>query len=76
MNVENIIKLFNENGEVHFKLFSLNYTIKKSNQNVIIYADLYDKRKSYYKDINELLNNFTIFNETIKDNEKSIKNIN
>lgn len=76
MNIENIIKLFNEKEEVHFKLFSLNYTIKKINQSVIIYADLYDKRKSYYKDINELLNNFTVFNETIKDNEKSIKNIN
>ena len=29
MNIEKIKTLFNQKGEVHFKLYSLEYTIKK-----------------------------------------------
>lgn len=65
MNIQKIIEIFNEKHEVHFKLLSLEYTIKYDNNEVIVYADLYDKRKLKYKSITEALNKFTVYNEPI-----------
>ena len=42
MNIDNIKTIFNEKREVHFKLYSLDYTIKEDNGKILIYADLYD----------------------------------
>lgn len=76
MNVNRIKELFVANKEVHFKLFSLDYTIKQIDNNVvIIYADIYSGRPSRYNTIDELLNNFTVYNETLINNGNRIINI-
>lgn len=75
MIVEKINKLFNEKNEVHFKLYALEYTIKKENDIVIIYADLYPNKKNIYSSIEELLNNYTVYNENLIDNQQRIEKI-
>lgn len=54
--------------KVQIKIYSLDYTIEEDNDKFIIYANLYPKQKQSYKTIDELLKNFTIYNENIKDN--------
>lgn len=75
MNIENIKTILNQNNEVHFKLYSLDYTIKKLDNGVTIYADIYSGRQEKYNSIDELLNYFTIYNETLIENESRIINI-
>ena len=72
MIIEKMKDIFNNNSEVHFKIYTLEYTIKKDNDNVIIYADLYNGKKEIYNSLDELLNNFTIYNETLIENEDRI----
>lgn len=72
MIIEKMKDVFNNNSEVHFKIYTLEYTIKKDNDNVIIYADLYNGKKEIYNSLDELLNNFTIYNETLIENEDRI----
>lgn len=76
MSVEELKNIFNTNGEVKFKLFSLEYIIKKEENNVSVYATLYDNRKKYYNNIDEALNNYTIYNESIIDNSDRIQLVN
>ena len=45
MNIEKIKTIFNEKREVHFKLYSLDYTIKEVDGKMLVYADLYDNKK-------------------------------
>lgn len=75
MNIEKIKALFNQKGEVHFKLYSLEYTIIKENDEILVYADLYATRKQNYKTIEDALNYFTVYNESLKENENRIINI-
>ena len=75
MNIENIKTIFNEKKEVHFKLYSLDYTIKEDNNKIIVYADLYTNRKEIYNTIDEELIYFTVYNESIIENQNRIMNI-
>ena len=75
MNIENIKTIFNEKNEVHFKLYSLDYTIKEVNNKILVYADLYDNKKESYNTLDEVLNYFTIYNESIIENQNRIMNI-
>ena len=75
MNIDNIKTIFNEKMEVHFKLYSLDYTIKEDNGKILVYADLYDNKKETYNTIDEALNYFTIYNESIIQNQNRIMNI-
>ena len=75
MNIENIKTIFNEKREVHFKLYSLDYTIKEVDSGVLVYADLYDNKKESYNTIDEVLNYFTVYNESIIQNQDRIINI-
>ena len=75
MNIDNIKTIFNEKREVHFKLYSLEYTIKEVDNKILVYADLYDNKKESYNTIDEVLNYFTIYNESIIDNQNRIMNV-
>ena len=75
MNIENIKTIFNEKREVHFKLYSLDYTIKEDNGKILVNADLYDNKKESYNTIDEALNYFTVYNESIIQNQNRIMNI-
>ena len=57
-----------ESGKVEFKLYSLEYTIELSNEQYVIYANFYKEKKITYKSLQELLNNYMIYNESIMDN--------
>ena len=57
------------NKKLQIKIYSLEYTIEEQSDDiVVIYANLYPNQKSSYKTIEELLNNFTIYNESIINN--------
>ena len=58
----------NTSSEVKFKLFSLEYIIKKVNTCVEVYAELYQTRKYIYSSSKEAMNNFTVYNESLVDN--------
>lgn len=72
MTIEEMKKIFETNKEVKFKLYSLEYIIKMINDKVVIYPIIYETRKSVYNTIDELLNNYLIYNETIIANENRI----
>lgn len=75
MNVENLKKVFNLNGSVKFKMYGLDYTIETVDDGVEIYMDLYSNKKSKYDNLDILLKNYTIYNETIESNDDRIINI-
>jgi len=68
MVVNELIKKFETNKEVKFKLYSLEYIIKEYDSKVIIYPLLYETRKNTYNSIEEALNNYTVYNESILEN--------
>lgn len=59
---------YEKNNEVKFKLFSLEYIIQKADDKVVIYPLLYSNRKSAYSSLDETLNYYTIYNESIIEN--------
>lgn len=76
MNIETIKNIFQEKKEVHFKLFSLEYTIIEKDGFVLIYEDLYCNKQKKYKTIDDVLEYYTIYNESIISNQDRIQNIN
>ncbi len=63
------------NKKIQIRVYSLDYTIEQLDDNVVIYANLYPNQKKSYRTIEELLDNFTIYNENIIDNIDSIVSI-
>lgn len=61
-------QLILKNGRVEFKLYSLEYTIEFVDNQFVIYANSYKEKKSTYDSLKELLNNYTVYNESIMDN--------
>lgn len=68
MVVNKLIEIYQNQKEVRFKLYSLEYIIKEENNLVVIYPLLYPQKKSRYKTIDELLNYYMIYNESIIEN--------
>ena len=68
MVVNKLIEIYQKQKEVRFKLYSLEYIIKEDNNSVVIYPLLYPQKKSRYKTIEELLNYYMIYNESILEN--------
>lgn len=69
MRYQELENLYNDNYKLKFRLFGLEYIIKKDIDDVIIYPILYSESKKIFSNFSELMNNYTIFNEPI------IKNI-
>ncbi|MBQ2946668.1 MAG: hypothetical protein IJE04_02325 [Bacilli bacterium] len=59
---------YEKNNEVKFKLFSLEYIIQKNDNGVEVYPLLYSNRKNRYSSLEEALNYYTIYNESIIEN--------
>lgn len=68
MRYQEIENKFNTSNEVKFKLFSLEYIIKKVDTGVEVYAELYQTRKKVYSSFKDAMNNFTVYNETLVEN--------
>ena len=72
MVIEKLKETFNNNNEVKFKLFNLEYIIEKDNDRVCVYPILYPTRKKIYFSLEDALNHFTIYNENIIENSDFI----
>lgn len=59
---------YEKNNEVRFKMFNLEYIIQKTDNNVIVYPLLYSSRKNIYSNLDDALNYYTIYNESIMNN--------
>lgn len=73
MRYQELENIFNSSGELKFKLYSLEYIIKKVDNGVEVYAILYQNRKKAYSSFQEAMNNFTVYNESLVDNIDRIK---
>lgn len=72
MNIEKIVNQLTEKNKVEFKLYSLTYVIENKDNMTIIYATSYPKNIKQYKNIEDLLNNFTIYNEPLINHDNRI----
>lgn len=75
MNISIIKDILEKKNKVEFRLYSLNYCIEKKDDKYIIYSENNTEFKKEYKTIDLLFNNYSIYNENLKNNEKLIKNI-
>lgn len=60
--------IFNTSNEIKFKLYSLEYIIRKIDTGVEVFAILYQNRKQTYSSFSDTMNNFTVYNESLIDN--------
>ena len=65
MSYESIKNEFESNSRVKFKLYSLEYLIERVDNYIQVYAIDYPTRKSKYNTLEELFNNFTVYNESL-----------
>ena len=65
MSYESIKSKFETNNRIKFKLYSLEYLIERVDNYVQVYAIDYPTRKSKYKTLEDLFNNFTVYNEPL-----------
>lgn len=76
MSYESIKNEFESNSRIKFKLYSLEYLIERVDNYVRVYAIDYPTRKSKYNTLEDLFNNFTVYNEpliTLINNIKTIE---
>lgn len=73
MRYQELENIFNSANEVKFKLFSLEYIIRKIDTDVEVFAVLYENRKKIYSSFSEAMNNFTVYNESLIENIDRIK---
>lgn len=72
MNIEKIKHLLAKNNRVIFKLYSLEYTIEIVDNQVRIYSLTYPDNIKFYSTLEELVNNFRVYNESLFDVEDRI----
>ena len=72
MNVEKIKNRLAKDNKVILKLYSLEYTIEIINNNIQIYPLTYPADIKIYNNLEELLNNFRVYNESLVDVEERI----
>ena len=65
MSYESIKNEFESNNRIKFKLYSLEYLIDRVDNYVQVYAIDYPTRKCKYNTLEELFNNFTVYNEPL-----------
>ena len=72
MNVEKLKDKLAKSNKVMFKLYSLEYVIELVDNRVQIYSPTYLNDIRKYNNINELLNNFRVYNETLLESDGRI----
>ena len=73
MSFETMKTEFERNGSIKFKLYSLDYLLERTDNYVQIYAIDYPTRKRQYSSFEELMNNYTVYNEPLITLINSIK---
>lgn len=72
ITIEELKKQFIVNGKVKFKLYTLDYEIIQNDTQVIIYSLQYPDNKTIYNSFDEVINNYLIYNESIKDSKDKL----
>lgn len=75
MNCEKIRTLFNKNGVVHFTMYGLPYIVEKSDNGANICPNTTPKQMKQYNSIDSVLKYYTIYNESIEENDDRIRDI-
>lgn len=65
MSLKDLQDIFDSNGKIRFKLYSLEYIIEKENDYITAYAIDYSGRKEKYKTFKETMNNYKIYSEAL-----------
>ena len=65
MLYESLLNNFNEKRILKFRLYNLEYTIKQNDDCVEIKAAYYEKRLHQFKSFEELMINYTVYNEPL-----------
>ena len=65
MDYNQLCNLFNEKNKLQFKLYSLEYNVELIDNKVVIYAIYYEKDKHYYDSLEDLMNNYNVYNEPL-----------
>lgn len=65
MTYETLLKKFNEKKVVKFKLYSLDYVVEQKENYVEIKASYYEKRLHKFKSFEDLMENYTVYNEPL-----------
>lgn len=65
MNIEKIKNILAKDNRVTFKLYSLEYAIEVVDNQVRIYSLVYPDNVKFYSTLDDLLNNFRVYNETL-----------
>ena len=73
MDCNNLKQLFETNQKLHLKLYSLEYNIEAVDNKVVIYAIYYEKNKKCFNSFDELINNYTVYNEPLINQLNRIK---
>ena len=76
MDYNNLKQLFETNQKLHLKLYSLEYNIEVIDNKIAIYAIYYEKNKKYYSSFEDLMNNYTVYNEPLINQLNRIKVLN
>lgn len=76
MVYDDIKNIFIANNKLKFKLYSLEYMIEQKENYVEIYAIYYKNRKKQYNSFDDLMNNFTVYNEPLTNQTNRIQIIN
>lgn len=72
MNIEKLKSVLAKNNKVTFKLYSLDYIIEIVDNHVQIYSPTYLNDVRKYNNLEELLNNFRVYNETLLESDRKI----
>lgn len=72
MTIEKIKNRLAKDNKVVFKLYSLEYIIEIINNNIQIYPLSYPTDIKIYNTLEDLLNNFRVYNESLVDAEDRI----
>ena len=59
--------MLDKDNRVIFKLYSLEYTIEIADNQICIYSLTYTYNIKFYSELEELLNNFKVYNETLSE---------
>ena len=68
LKINRVNKILKENGNVTFKMYSMDYVIEVENDNFIIYSKATPEFKKKYKTIKSLFQNYKIYGENLIDN--------
>lgn len=62
---EEVKNILEKNNAVKLKIYSLEYSIEKKENQYLIYALLYANKINKYSSLEELFESFTIYNENL-----------